>query len=166
MSYLARRLLHALLLLAALSVVSFAFARLAPGDFYSEMRTDPRISGATIEALRQRAGLHRSFPAQYAAWAASLLHGDFGYSLAYQGPVAPILWQRVGATLLLTATATLLAWMLAIPLGVWNALRRENLNGNAQRDQCGRDGHGNAHVNGKGCGACHHQLNFGQRNSG
>jgi peptide/nickel transport system permease protein len=112
------------LLVAAVSVLAFVFARLAPGDFYSEMQADPRISGATIEGLRERAGLRGSWPAQYAAWAASLARGNFGYSLAYQGPVAPILWQRARATLLLTGTATFIAWLLALPLGVWNAVAR------------------------------------------
>ena len=124
MTYIARRLLHGALLVMAVSLLSFAFAKLAPGDYYSEMQSDPRISESTIEGLREQAGLHRSWPAQYAAWAASLLKGDFGYSLAYQGPVAPILWQRIRATLLLTGTATFFAWMLALPLGVWNAVER------------------------------------------
>lgn len=124
MRYIARRLLHGVLLMTAVSLLAFGFAKLAPGDYYSEMQSDPRISGATIEGLREQAGLHRSWPAQYGAWAASLLRGDFGYSLAWQGPVAPVLWQRLGATLLLTGTATLLAWALALPLGIWNAVER------------------------------------------
>jgi len=124
MRYLARRLAHGILLVAAVSVLSFVFAKLAPGDFYSDLQADPRISRSTIEDLRARAGLRGSWPAQYAAWATSLARGDFGYSLAYQGPVAPILWERARATLLLTGTATFAAWLLALPLGVWNAVQR------------------------------------------
>ena len=124
MRYIVRRLVHGALLLAAVSLLAFAFAKLAPGDYYSEMRADPRVSSSTIEGLREQAGLHRSWAAQYAAWAGSLLKGDFGYSLAWQGPVAPVLWQRLGATLLLTATATAIAWALALPLGIWNAVAR------------------------------------------
>lgn len=133
MSYIARRLVHAALLVLVVSIVSFAFARLAPGDYYSELQSDPRISTSTVEGLREQAGLHRSWPSQYASWAASLARGDFGYSLAYQGPIAPILWQRVRATLLLTATATLIAWMLALPLGIWNALARGSWKDTAAR---------------------------------
>ena len=124
MNYIVRRLLHGALLVTVVSIGAFLFAKLAPGDYYSELQSDPRISTAAIEGLRQQAGLRRSWPAQYAAWAGSLLKGDFGYSLTYRGPVAPILWQRVRATLLLTGTATLLAWLLALPLGVWNAVVR------------------------------------------
>jgi len=122
--YVARRIAHGLLLLAAVSVVSFLFAKLAPGDFYSELRTDPRISTGAIEGMREQAGLRRSWAAQYGEWARSVAKGDFGYSLTYGGPVAPILWERMRATLLLTGTATLAAWLLALPLGVWNAAVR------------------------------------------
>jgi len=133
MRYFGRRLLHGALIVVAVSLLSFVFARLAPGDYYSEMQSDPRISGSTIEGLRQQAGLRRSWPVQYAAWAASLARGDFGYSLAYQGPVAPILWQRVRATLLLTGTATVFAWLLALPFGVWNAVVRGSWKDTAMR---------------------------------
>jgi len=49
--------------------------------------------------------------------------GEFGYSLAYHGPVGPLLAQRIPGTLLLTATATAIAWILALPLGIWSAAR-------------------------------------------
>jgi peptide/nickel transport system permease protein len=51
----------------------------------------------------------------------SLLHGEMGFSFAYNSPVAPLLWVRARNTLLLTVTATLIAWALAIPLGIWSA---------------------------------------------
>ena len=61
---------------------------------------------------------------RYAAWLGSVARGEFGYSLAYGSAVGPLLWQRIPGTLLLTMTATLLAWLLAIPLGIWNASKR------------------------------------------
>ena len=124
MKYLAWRLLHSLALLLAVSLLSFLLADLVPGDFYSAMRTDPRVSSQTIEAMRTRAGLNRTFAARYADWLGSSLKGDFGYSLAYNGPVAPLLWPRAGATLVLAGVATLLSWLRAVPLGVWNAAAR------------------------------------------
>jgi peptide/nickel transport system permease protein len=124
MKYLGRRLLHSLFILLGVSLLSFLFADLAPGDFYSALRADPRMSRQAVEAIRQRAGANKSFPARYGEWAVSSLHGDFGYSLAFNAPVGPLLWPRLGATLLLTSTATLLAWLAALPLGVWQASRR------------------------------------------
>jgi peptide/nickel transport system permease protein len=124
MRYIARRLLHGLLLLVGVSLLSFVFADLAPGDYFSQLRTDPRVSAQTVAALRAQYGLDRPLPVRYAAWVASVLRGDFGYSLAYNSPVGPLLWARVRATLLLTGTATLLAWLIALPLGIWNATVR------------------------------------------
>jgi peptide/nickel transport system permease protein len=124
MKYALRRLLHSLALLAAVSLFSFLFADLAPGDFYSEMRLDPRISAATVKELRAERGLDRPLPLRYAGWLASVARGEFGYSLAYNSAVGPLLWRRIPATLLLTLSATLLAWTLAIPIGIGSAVHR------------------------------------------
>jgi len=121
---LARRALHGLFVLFGVSVLSFVLVELAPGDFFAEMRLDPRISEATVRTLRARHGLDRPLPERYARWAASLARGELGYSFAYGSPVAPLLWPRVRNTLLLTGTATTLAWALAIPIGVWWAAAR------------------------------------------
>jgi peptide/nickel transport system permease protein len=122
--YVAGRILHGIVLLIGVSLLSFAFAQLAPGDYFSEMRVDPSVSTATVNALRAKAGLDRPFPVRYAAWAAAAVKGDFGYSLSSGAPVSQLLRERVGPTLLLTGTASLLAWLLAIPIGIWNATRR------------------------------------------
>jgi peptide/nickel transport system permease protein len=124
MKYAARRLLHSLFLLAGVSLLSFLFADLAPGDFFSEMRLDPGVTSGTVDALRARHGLDRPLPVRYAAWLGSMARGEFGYSLAYNSAVGPLLRQRIPGTLLLTGTATLLAWLMAIPLGIWNAAQR------------------------------------------
>jgi peptide/nickel transport system permease protein len=88
------------------------------------MRLDPRLSEATLAAMRARAGLDRPLPERYAAWLRSLARGELGYSFAYGSPVAPLLWPRARHTLLLTGVSTAVAWALAIPLGTWWATRR------------------------------------------
>jgi peptide/nickel transport system permease protein len=124
---LARRLAHGFLLVVGVSVLSFVLVELAPGDYFAEMRLDPRISEATVRALRARYGLDRPLPERYLRWVASLARGELGYSFAYGQPVGPLLWPRVRNTLLLTGTATGLAWMLAVPLGAWWATRRRGV---------------------------------------
>lgn len=124
MKYAARRLVHSLILLAGVSLLSFLFADLAPGDFFSEMRLDTRVGSATVEALRAQHGLDRPLPVRYLAWLRSVGRGEFGYSLAFNSAVGPLLRQRIPGTLLLTAAATSIAWLLAIPLGIWNAAGR------------------------------------------
>jgi peptide/nickel transport system permease protein len=121
---LARRAVHGLLLLVGVSVLSFVLAELAPGDYFAEMRQDPRISQETVRVLRERYGLDRPAPERYLRWLASLARGELGYSFAYGQPVGPLLWPRVRNTLLLTVTATAMAWLLALPLGAWWATLR------------------------------------------
>jgi peptide/nickel transport system permease protein len=122
--FLRRRLGHAAFLLIGVSVLAFAFSTLAPGNYFDEMRLNPQISAERLSALRADYQVDRPMAMRYARWAAALLHGDLGFSFAYNTPVAPLLWGRARNTLLLTGTATVLVWMLALPLGVWSAERR------------------------------------------
>ena len=124
MRYALHRVLHSVLLLAALSVASFLFADLAPGDYFSALQLDPRVTPETLAALRAERGLDRPLPNRYVAWLVSAARGEFGYSLAYHTAAGPLIRERISGTLLLTGTATALAWLLAIPLGVFHALRR------------------------------------------
>jgi peptide/nickel transport system permease protein len=124
MRYAVRRLVHSVLLLIGVSIFAFLMSALAPGDFYTELQTDPRISADTLAALRAQNGLDRPLPERYWLWLKSVGRGEFGYSLTYHGPVGPLLAQRIPATLVLTGTATLLGWLIALPLGIWSATRR------------------------------------------
>ena len=122
--FLIRRFAHAALLLAAISLLSFALVQSAPGDFFDQMRLNPRVSAQTVEGLRAEYGLDRSFAVRYGLWILSALRGEFGISLAYNAPVGTLLMPRARNTLLLTGTSTVLAWLLAIPIGVWSATNR------------------------------------------
>src|SRR5580698_3032174 len=124
MRYLARRLLHSILLLFAVSIFSFAILQLAPGDFFTPIRLNPQISAHTVAALRSQYGLDEPLPIRYEHWLHSVSHGDFGISFAYGTPVGPLLAVRARNTLLLTGTSLLLAWLLAILLGIGSAAHR------------------------------------------
>lgn len=119
MHFLARRLVHAVLVLGGVSILSFLLLELAPGDYLDEMRLNPQISPETVAALRARYGLGGSFSVRYIKWLGSVARGEWGYSFAYHVPVAELLWPRALNTLLLTATALLLTWVLAVPAGIW-----------------------------------------------
>jgi peptide/nickel transport system permease protein len=121
MHYLLRRIGHAGFLLAGVSVLAFLFTVLAPGNYFDEMRLNPQIAPETISALRTQYELDRPLPIRYVHWLGSVLRGDMGFSFAYNSPVAPLLLVRARNTLLLTVTAMLLAWGLALPLGIWSA---------------------------------------------
>lgn len=124
MRYLSKRILHATLLLLAISILSFALLQLAPGDYFDALRLNPQISAQTVSGIRSEYGLDRPLPVRYELWLRSAIKGEFGFSFAYAGPVGPLLWARARNTLLLAGTATLLAWALAIPIGIWSASKR------------------------------------------
>jgi peptide/nickel transport system permease protein len=121
MGYLLRRAIQAILLLFGASLLTFFFSTFAPGNYFDEMRLDPQISAQTVASLRMQYQLDRPVPVRYVRWVNSVLHGEMGFSFAYNSPVAPLLWARARNTLLLTITATALAWLIALPVGIWSA---------------------------------------------
>jgi peptide/nickel transport system permease protein len=123
MKYLGRRLLQSVVLFWGVSVLAFLFVAAAPGEFTDTLRLNPQVSSTTIAAERARYGLDKSLPVRYARWIGGAIHGDLGHSFAYDAPVAGLIWTRARNTLFLTVTATLLAWLVAIPLGVWSAAK-------------------------------------------
>lgn len=127
MRYLAGRLAQTAFLLIGVSFLTFLFSSLAPGNYFDEMRLNPQISAETLGSLRAKYQLDQPVPVRYARWVISLARGEMGYSFAYNSPVATLLWVRTRNTLLLTLTATLIAWMVALPLGVWGAETRGRL---------------------------------------
>jgi len=122
-SYIARRLMRAILLLLGVSALCFLFTEMAPGSFFDEMRLNPQISPATIAALRSRYGLDQPLVVRYERWIKAALHADLGHSIAYNTPVAPLLWSRAKNTLLLSTTALFLTWLISVPLGLWTGAR-------------------------------------------
>jgi peptide/nickel transport system permease protein len=127
MKFLLRRTVRALLLFVGVSLLCFLFTELAPGSFFDEMRLNPQISPETISSLRARYGLDQPLATRYMHWVKAASHADFGYSIAYNLPVGPLLWERAKNTLLLTTVGLCLTWMLSLPLGIWIASRHDRL---------------------------------------
>jgi peptide/nickel transport system permease protein len=122
MRYLVMRLSQAAALLMGVSLLSFVLLQMSPGDYFQEMRLNPQISQTTVERLRGQYGLDKPILVRYGRWLVSVARGEFGISLAYGTPVGPLLWARARNTLLLTVTATLLGWIVAVILGVLCAI--------------------------------------------
>ena len=121
--YIARRLL--LLLPTVLGVVTlvFFFLHMIPGDPV-EVMLGETAEQADKAALRQSLGLNDPLPAQYLRFLGGLLHGQVGESFFYRRPVAEVLLERVPATLELSLAALGIALLLAIPIGVFAAVKQ------------------------------------------
>ena len=128
-SYVLNRVLHGVLLAFAVSVFTFALLELAPGTYFDELKANPNIDPETVALLKTRYGLDQSLPLRYKSWLKSACRGDFGISLAYNTPVAPLLLGRAKNTILLTGLATFVAWAVAIPLGIWSSAGRRSWRG-------------------------------------
>jgi peptide/nickel transport system permease protein len=126
MYYVLRRLLQMIPLLVGITLISFAVMHLAPGDYLSQMRDDPRISPEAIEQMRREYGLDRPWYVQYLLWLGNAARLRFGYSLAYHVPVTTLIGGRMFNTFILSLAALIFAWTLAIPLGILAAVRRNS----------------------------------------
>ena len=125
-SFILKRLLHMIPLLLGVSLLTFLLMSLAPGDYFTALSQNPQISPATIAHLKVQFHLDRPWYVQYFYWFKSILHGDFGYSMAYKIPATSLIVQRLWNTFLLSFLALIIAWGIAIPLGIWAAVRKDS----------------------------------------
>lgn len=124
-TYVLRRFLQMIPLLFGVSALTFMLLQLAPGDFLNQMGENPAISPATIEAMRRNFGLDQPWYVQYALYLRNiLLHFDFGESFSRHQPVFTVIRDGLSNTLILAGAAAIVTWGLAIPLGIWAAVRQ------------------------------------------
>src|SRR5204862_1158512 len=124
-TFVLRRLLTVIPLLIGISALTFLLLQLAPGDFLATMADNPQVSPAALDAMRHRFGLDQPWWAQYLLYLKNLfLHLDFGESFSRHQPVFTVLREGLANTLLLALVAAVVTWGLAIPLGVWAAVKQ------------------------------------------
>ena len=123
LSYIVRRLLIAAPVLWGVTVICFAVINLAPGSPL-DMIVDPNISAADIAARKEALGLNAPLYVQYFHWLENLLQGNLGYSMTTYRPVAEMIGERIGPTLVLMGAALLIGIVLSIPLGIISATRQ------------------------------------------
>ncbi|MFJ6700336.1 ABC transporter permease [Streptomyces sp. NPDC091272] len=123
--FLARHLTRFALSLTALLVASFAMIHLIPGDPLRKM-LGPTAPRELIEQRRHELGLDDSIPVQFAHYLGDVFRGDLGTSFISAQPVSAIIRDGLPNTLALALLATLVALLVAVPLGMWGAVRTEN----------------------------------------
>ncbi len=121
MALLARRAALALLTVLLVLTVTFVALHAAPGDPV-RLYLGPTADPAAAAALRHQLALDRPLPAQYAAWLARFVAGDWGTSIAEHRPVTRVLADALGPTLLLTGLSLLLTWIAGVILGAVQAV--------------------------------------------
>src|SRR2546422_5899670 len=122
--YLAWRLVGAIPTLLGVTVLTFLFIRLIPGDaIAARLGTSTALSPEQLASLRAYFGLDQPLYEQYWTWLTSLLRGDFGYSIRTGRPVLVEITERLPATLELAVAATAIAVAIGLPLGLLSAMR-------------------------------------------
>ena len=131
--YIVKRLLLMVPTLVAISIVSFTIINLPPGDFVDRIVAQRLTAGEAVTAqeaadLRAFYGLDRSVGEQYVVWVSNIfVRGDFGRSFRWDLPVRDLVWERMALTLLLSVSSLLFIWVVAIPIGIFSAVRRYSL---------------------------------------
>lgn len=123
-TFILRRLIQTAIVLVLLSYVCFILMTLMPGDPIELMVTsNPRITAEDVARLRDLYGLDKPSYVRYWNWAKQISQGDLGFSRTYRVPVMDLLAPRLLNTFYLSLSSLLISLLLAIPLGVWTALR-------------------------------------------
>ena len=126
--YLVRRLLQMIPLLLGISIIMFALIQAAPGGPEAIFLESGRFIDPTIiESYRHRLGLDQPVYIQYFKWLGAAVTGDFGLSFSTSRPVADMIVERLPATLELMLTAFIIAGFIAIPLGIFSAVKQHSL---------------------------------------
>src|SRR2546427_2626028 len=121
--YLAWRLVGAIPTLLGVTVLTFLFIRLIPGDaIAARLGTSTALTPEQLASLRAYFGLDQPLPQQYWGWLSSIARGDAGFSIRTGRPVFVEIAQRLPATLELATAAALIAIAAGIPLGLVSAL--------------------------------------------
>ena len=132
LSYIVRRMLYMVILLLALSFVSFVLIELPPGTFLDSMIQQLRNAGVQVDLeqirnLEDRYGLNLPFFSRYGLWMRNLARGDMGDSLAYNQPVTQLIGQRLVLTIAITMLTLVLTYAIAIPIGIYSATHQYSL---------------------------------------
>ena len=139
LSYIFRRLLSAIPFLFLVSLTVFILIQLPPGDFVDSWAAAKSASGEVVDPammadMRHRYGLDQNIFVQYVQWIGvwhdssghwdGILQGNFGYSFEWNSPVSLLIGERMNLTLILSVATLMLTWAIALPIGIYSAVRR------------------------------------------
>ena len=125
--YLIRRTVISVVSLIAISVVVFTILAVAPGDPLAGFATNPNVPPEMRERIRATMGLDQPVHVQYVKWATAYVRGDWGQSFSAKVPARDYVFSRLPVTIAVVGSAFLLGILIAIPVGVFSALKQYSL---------------------------------------
>jgi peptide/nickel transport system permease protein len=132
LQYILRRIAYMVLILVAVSIVSFIIIQLPPGAYLTTYILTLKEAGhevdeAQIAALEKRYGLDKPPVMQYLWWVWNMLHGDFGRSFEWNLPVLELVMERLPLTVILSLSTLLFTYAVAIPIGIYSATHQYSI---------------------------------------
>jgi peptide/nickel transport system permease protein len=132
LTYIGRRALLAVFTVWAISVLSFVIIQLPPGDYVTSYIAQMASTGSVVteqeaENLRIQYGLGQPIYVQYYKWVRQIAEGNFGMSMEWRRPVTEVIGDRLWLTVVVSLAALFLTWVLALPIGIYSAVRQYSL---------------------------------------
>ena len=129
LAYIGRRFVLAIFTVWAISVLAFVIIQLPPGDYVSSYIAQMASMGSVVsdeeaQALRIQYGLGQPVYVQYFKWMKQVVVGNFGMSMEWKRPVTEVIGARLWMTVLISVSALILTWVLALPIGIYSAVRQ------------------------------------------
>src|ERR671930_1250301 len=129
LAYIGRRVVLAIFTVWAISVLSFVIIQLPPGDYVTSYIAQMASTGSVVsdeeaEALRIQYGLGQPIYVQYLKWMRQVVQGNFGMSMEWRRPVTEVIGERLWLTVVVSVAALILTWVLALPIGIYSAVRQ------------------------------------------
>ena len=129
LAYIGRRALLAVFTVWAISMLAFAIIQLPPGDYVTSYIAQMAAMGSVVsdeeaQNLRIQYGLGQPIYIQYLKWMKLVVQGNFGMSMEWRRPVTEVIGDRLWLTVVVSVAALLLTWVLALPIGIYSAVRQ------------------------------------------
>jgi len=122
--YVLKRLGRTVLVLFFVALLSFLMLKLSPGDCLGQLLEQSNTPKQTVEKLRQFLNYDKPILQQFFLWLGNALQGNLGVRCQGFAPVAPLIIERAGNTLLLSLASFFTTWLIAIPLGIYCAVKQ------------------------------------------
>lgn len=128
--FLLKRLVYIIFVFFIISILMFAIYKAMPGDPVKMMlqgNIKPEVYQLQYDNMKEKLGLDKPVPVQYAKWITNMLRGDFGYSTEYRRPVKDVIGVPMRNTVLLNIFSMILVFAISIPLGITTAVKKNSI---------------------------------------
>ena len=122
--FVVKRLGQAVIVVFFVSILSFVAITKSPSNCFAELRNNPSTPKKIIEQLEKQLNYDKPVEQQYLLWLQNALNGNLGVRCQGLSPVTPLIVERAGNTLIMSIASLITTWLLAIPLGIYSAVKQ------------------------------------------